>query len=111
MPVRAAKDTPAGPFQIVSAVSEETKNKPPDKLVAHPVYGLFWTGSSTLPRLHHPQSNATSVATITTSSLSVIAKIGAKKASFGASPITCSLPWATYTTAWSMVATTSYVGH
>ena len=110
MPVRAAKDTPAGPFQIVSAVSEETKNKPPDKLVAHPVYGLFWTGSSTLPRLHHLQSNATSVATTTTLSPSVIAKIGAKKASFGASPITCSLPWATYT-AWSMVATTSYVGH
>ena len=58
MPVRTAKDSPAGPLQIVSAVSEEAKNKPPDKLVAHPDYGLFWTGSSTLPRLHHPQSKA-----------------------------------------------------
>ena len=31
----------------------ESKIKPADKLVAHSDYGLFWTGSSTLPRLHH----------------------------------------------------------
>ena len=43
----------------MSAVSEESKNKPPDKLVAHPVYRLFWTGSSTLPRLHHSTQTLT----------------------------------------------------